>query len=40
MHHNFLDTPARSAKPRNYGINSLIDNGVPAGYFIDVVNTA
>ena len=39
MHHNFLDTPARSAKPRNYGINSLIDNGVPAGYFIDVVNS-
>ncbi len=39
MTNNFLDTPGRSAKPRNYGINSMIDNGVPTKYFIDVIES-
>ena len=39
MPNNFLDTPKRSAKPRNGGINSLIDNGVPTRYFIDVIES-
>lgn len=39
MPSNFLDTPKRSAKPRNYGITSLIDNGVPTQYFIDVIES-
>ncbi len=34
---NFLNTPARSRKPRNTGITSLIDNGVPTRYFKDVI---
>ena len=36
---NFLDTPQRSVKPRDYGITSLIDNGVPTRYFMDVVES-
>jgi len=36
---NFLNTPKRSEKPRNYGITSLIDNGVPTQYFIDVIES-
>lgn len=36
---NFLDTPKRSNKPRDYGITSLIDNGVPTNYFIDVIES-
>ncbi len=39
MTNNFLDTPGRSAKPRNYGINSMIDNGVPTKYFMDVIES-
>ncbi len=39
MANNFLDTPKRSAKPRNFGINSMIDNGVPTRYFIDVIES-
>ncbi len=39
MTNNFLDTPERSAKPRGYGINSLIDNGVPTKYFMDVIES-
>ena len=39
MTNNFLDTPGRSAKPRNSGINSMIDNGVPTKYFIDVIES-
>lgn len=39
MTNNFLDTPKRSAKPRDYGINSMIDNGVPTRYFIDVIES-
>ena len=39
MTHNFLDTPKRSIKPRDFGINSMIDNGVPTKYFIDVVES-
>jgi phosphosulfolactate synthase len=34
---NFLNTPARSQKPRNIGLTSLIDNGVPTKYFTDVI---
>ena len=39
MTHNFLDTPQRSVKPRDFGINSMIDNGVPTQYFMDVVQS-
>ena len=39
MTNNFLDTPQRSVKPRDYGINSMIDNGVPTKYFIDVIES-
>ncbi len=39
MTNNFLDTPKRSAKPRDHGLNSLIDNGVPTRYFIDVIES-
>jgi phosphosulfolactate synthase len=39
MTHNFLDTPKRTVKPRDYGINSLIDNGVPTRYFRDVIES-
>jgi phosphosulfolactate synthase len=39
MANNFLDTPKRSAKPRDFGINSMIDNGVPTKYFIDVIES-
>jgi phosphosulfolactate synthase len=39
MDRNFLDTPKRSDKPRDYGITSLIDNGVPTRYFMDVVES-
>jgi phosphosulfolactate synthase len=39
MINNFLDTPERTAKPRNSGITSLIDNGVPTKYFIDAVES-
>lgn len=35
----FLNTPYRSAKPRNFGVTSLIDNGVPTQYFIDTVES-
>ena len=40
MTFNFLDTPIRSAKPRSSGITSLIDNGVPTRYFIDVIESS
>lgn len=36
---NFLVTPKRSTKPRDYGITSLIDNGVPTKYFMDVIES-
>ena len=36
---NFLDTPKRVPKPRDYGLTSLIDNGVPTRYFVDVVES-
>ena len=39
MHNNFLDAPTRSVKPREYGITSLIDNGVPTNYFMDVIES-
>ncbi len=39
MKNNFLDTPERSVKPRDHGINSLIDNGVPTRYFVDVIES-
>lgn len=39
MDRNFLDTPKRSDKPRDYGLTSLIDNGVPTRFFIDVVES-
>ena len=39
MSNNFLDTPKRSVKPRDFGINSMIDNGVPTRYFKDVIES-
>lgn len=39
MNRNFLDTPNRSDKPREHGLTSLIDNGVPTRYFIDVIES-
>ena len=39
MANNFLDTPARSVKPRDFGINSMIDNGVPTRYFVDCIES-
>jgi phosphosulfolactate synthase len=39
MPNNFLTTPKRSEKPRNYGMTSLIDNGVPTKYFMDVIES-
>lgn len=34
-----LILPNRSVKPRNEGINLLIDNGYPTGYFKDVIES-
>ena len=34
-----LDLPNRTMKPRSNGINLLIDNGYPTGYFKDVVES-
>lgn len=39
MAKNFLDTPKRSDKPRDYGLTCLIDNGVPTRHFLDVVQS-
>jgi phosphosulfolactate synthase len=39
MVNNFLDTPKRSDKPRDHGLTSLIDNGVPTRYFVDVIES-
>lgn len=39
MPSNFLSLPQRSSKPRNTGITSLIDNGVPTRYFVDVIES-
>lgn len=36
---NFLDVPKRTDKPRDFGLTSLIDNGVPTRYFMDVVES-
>lgn len=36
---NFLDTPKRGTKPRDFGLTALIDNGVPTRYFMDVVQS-
>lgn len=36
---NFLDTPKRRSKPRDFGLTALIDNGVPTRYFMDVVQS-
>src|SRR5512139_2709940 len=36
---NFLDTPKRIPKPRDFGLTALIDNGVPTRYFTDVVES-
>ena len=36
---NFLNTPHRSQKPRNHGVTSLIDNGVPTNLFIDTIES-
>lgn len=36
---NFLDTPKRVPKPRDFGLTALIDNGVPTRYFMDVVQS-
>lgn len=38
MHTTGLDLPARVAKPRPYGLTMMIDNGLPPGYFADVVD--
>jgi len=40
MSNNFLNTPKRSRKPRNFGLTSLIDNGVPTRYFTDVIESS
>lgn len=40
MERNFLDTPKRSDKPREHGLTSLIDNGVPLRYFVDVIESS
>ncbi len=37
---NFLNTPKRSRKPRNIGLTSLIDNGVPTRHFSDVIESS
>ena len=37
---NFLNTPKRSRKPRNIGLTSLIDNGVPTSHFKDVIQSS
>ena len=39
MNRNFLDTPKRSDRPREHGLTSLIDNGVPTRYFVDVIES-
>ena len=39
MTKHFLDLPYRTVKPRTSGITSLIDNGVPTKYFIDVIES-
>jgi phosphosulfolactate synthase len=39
MPSNFLSLPQRSSKPRSTGITSLIDNGVPTRYFMDVIES-
>jgi phosphosulfolactate synthase len=36
---NFLNTPKRARKPRDIGVTSLIDNGVPTRYFEDVIES-
>lgn len=40
MVHSFLNTPTRTAKPRNDGLTCLVDNGVPTRYFIDVMESS
>jgi phosphosulfolactate synthase len=35
-----LDLPARVSKPRAYGLTMMIDNGLPPGYFADIVDSA
>ncbi|OUL19616.1 phosphosulfolactate synthase [Nostoc sp. RF31YmG] len=35
----FLDLPLRTKKNRQAGLTILIDNGVPTGYFADVINS-
>jgi phosphosulfolactate synthase len=37
MHPQWLDLPARSAKPRTAGLTMVIDNGLPTGWFADAV---
>jgi phosphosulfolactate synthase len=39
MVQNFLETPKRSDKPRDFGLTCLIDNGVPTRYFMDVMES-
>jgi phosphosulfolactate synthase len=36
---NYLELPCRSVKPREEGINILIDNGYPLKYFQDVIES-
>ena len=36
----YLTLPERPAKPRTTGLTMVIDNGVPAGHFVDVITSA
>lgn len=36
---SFLDLPARCTKPRTCGLTGVIDNGLPLGVFIDMVQS-
>ena len=35
MNPQWLDLPARPAKPRTAGLTMVIDNGLPTGWFAD-----
>jgi len=36
---SFIETPERTAKPRQSGLTSLLDNGLPVEYFSDVLRS-
>jgi phosphosulfolactate synthase len=40
MHTTSLDLPTRVAKPRHYGLTMMIDKGLPADYFCDVIRSS